>query len=293
MANAYGLIRYPGSKAKLHRKIINVMPDQISLRLWSHSQQWEYREPFFGAGAIGFRVMEDLSPLCRVWLNDKDYWLVCLWNAVKETPNELRKLILKFKPSPERFFEFKSQDGEKDTDPLLAGFKKLAIHQMSVSGFGVMSGSCLGGKDQENAKYPVDCRWNPVRLCEHVKNRHRQMQLFGQRLKITCKDFTSVLSDCPTNCFVYLDPPYVEKGPALYKHGMNEADHRRLADATLAMRCDWALSYDDHPLVRELYADCGIEELAVTYSNATHAKGLRPKNREVLVTPLLATESPQ
>lgn len=292
MSNKFGLIRYPGSKAKLHPHIMRQIPDEIALGLWSNAREWEYREPFFGSGAIGFRVMESLSGNCKVWLNDKDYWLVCLWNSVKDTPRELMKLVMDFTPSPDNFFEFKLQDGKTDVDPLIAGFRKLALHQMSVSGFGVMSGSCLGGKNQDNAEYPVDCRWSPVRLCEHIKNRHKQMKRFGHRLKITCKDFSRLLRNCSTRSFVYLDPPYWEKGQVLYKHGMKEADHIRLAREIKRLRCDWVLSYDDHPSVRDLYEGCQIEEVSVTYSNATHAKGLRPKNKEILIMPPCQVDRP-
>lgn len=285
MANKFGLIRYPGSKAKLYRPILDAMPAEITLGLWSFENSWEYREPFFGSGAIGFRIMDSLSARCKVWLNDRDYWLVCLWNAVKDSHEELVAMVRKFKPSADKFFEFKSQDGDMSVDPLLAGFRKLAIHQMSVSGFGVMSGTCLGGRNQENAQYPVDCRWNPIRLVDHINNRHRQMERFGGLLKITCKDFSAVLANCPKRCFVYMDPPYVEKGEMLYKHGMNEAEHRRLANSISGINCQWMLSYDDHPLVRELYNKCEVKQIAVTYSNATGASGVRPKNKEILILP--------
>lgn len=285
MGNKFGLIRYPGSKAKLYRPILNAMPDEIVFGLWSDAQPWEYREPFFGSGAIGFRIMDGLSARCRVWLNDRDYWLVCLWNAVKDSHHELIEMVRKFKPTAEKFFEFKEQDGDTSTDPLLAGFKKLAIHQMSVSGFGVMSGTCLGGRNQENSQYPVGCRWNPIRLAEHINNRHKQMNRFGPLLKITCKDFSALLNNAPKRCFVYLDPPYVEKGEMLYKHGMDETEHQRLRDGVSQLRCPWMLSYDEHPLVRDLYKNCEISELAVTYSNATNAKGSRPKNKEILILP--------
>jgi DNA adenine methylase len=283
MSNKFGLIRYPGSKSKLCKPIIDAMPEEIVLDIWSHKHAWEYREPFFGSGAIGFRIMDSLSTKCKVWLNDRDYWLVCLWKAVKESHEELIKQVKSFKPTAEKFFEYKQQDGEINVDPLVAGFRKLAIHQMSVSGFGVMSGTCLGGRDQKNAQYPVDCRWNPIRLVDHINNRHRQMKRFGSSLKITCKDFSDVLAGAPKRCFIYMDPPYVEKGEMLYKHGMNETEHKRLAEATKRLKCRWMLSYDDHPLVRELYHGNEIKELAVTYSNATNAVGRRPKNKEILI----------
>lgn len=283
MTKRYGLIRYPGSKAKLWRPIVERMPEGIIFGVMRRDGL-EYREPFFGAGAIGFRVLDGLHSSSRVWLNDKDYWLTCLWNTVKDSPEELTEMVMSFNPSPQKFFEFKEADGDVAIDPVVAGFQKLAVHQMSVSGFGVMSGSCLGGRDQTNAKYPVDCRWNAIQLAENIKNRHKQFARFGSRLKVTCRDFSELLNRNP-KCFVYLDPPYVEKGPVLYKHGMTPDDHIRLAKCVLSLGCPWLLSYDDHPLVRELYQECSVDEIHVTYTNATHVTGERPRNREILISP--------
>lgn len=284
MASNYGLIRYPGSKAKLWGPIANAMPDEICLTLWSEQCEWEYREPFFGSGAIGFRVLDVISPQCKVWLNDKDYWLVCLWKAVQDSPKELAQMVMNFKPNTDDFFEFKNQDGRKDIDPVVAGFRKLALHQMSVSGFGVKSGTCLGGRNQENSQYPIDCRWNPITLCEHIANRHRQFKRFGRRLTITCRDFSVLLKDSPSRCFLYVDPPYVEKGGMLYKHGMSESDHVKLASNLAVCKSRWVASYDDHHLIRSLYSKFNIREIEVKYSNATHACGVRPKNKEIVIT---------
>jgi DNA adenine methylase len=282
----YGLIRYPGSKAKLWGPILNAMPEEISIPLWSENCKWDYREPFFGSGAIGFRLLDVIDTRCNVWLNDKDYSLVCMWKSVQDSPKELQDMVMQFKPNTEDFFIFKKEDGATDIDPVLSGFRKLALHQMSVSGFGAMSGTCLGGRDQENAQYPIDCRWNPITLCKHIESRHLQFKRFGRRLKITCEDFQELIEGAPRKCFLYADPPYVEKGGMLYKYSMSEDDHRRLAKLLIGSKCKWVASYDDHPLVREMYKRCDIEEVKVTYTNATNAISVRPKNKEVVIKSL-------
>lgn len=280
------LIRYPGSKRKLAQQIRNSFPDEMRLALWADAAKWEYREPFFGAGAIGFDVLGTIPMQSRVVLNDKDYGIVSMWNAVLRTPKELIAMIRGFTPAAERFYEFKEQDGRVDMDPVRTGFQKLALHQMSVSGFGAMSGGPLGGKDQENATYRVDCRWNPERLVQHTLKCHQLLSKF-KRLEITCRDFGEILKDAGTHSFVYLDPPYVEKGGILYKHNMSDADHRRLAGLLKTARFHWALSYDDHPLVRDLYHWAEIGAVNVTYTNATLGSGQlkRPKNREIVIRP--------
>lgn len=278
------LIRYPGSKEKLADAIVERLPDEVTKQLWSAVHQWEYREPFFGAGAIGFRVLANLSPKAKVWLNDIDRGIVCLWRSVRYTPTKLIELISNFAPTAERFYEFKASDGDESLSELQAGFRKLALHQMSVSGFGAKSGGPLGGKDQSNAAYPVDCRWNPQRLRLHVIECHKRMKKFDS-FQFTHGDFQPLVETADERCSLYLDPPYVEKGWQLYKYNMQVSCHERLSRLLCNSPANWVLSYDDHPIVRSLYCNCEIETLQVIYSNAVCRDLKRPKNGEVVITP--------
>lgn len=278
------LIRYPGSKEKLADQIFSYFPDQVRFHLWASSAKWEYREPFFGSGAIGFRVLDRLSPESPIWINDIDKGIVSLWQSVHKQPQKLLDRIARFKPSAEAFYEFKSNDGSDMTLTLETGFRKLALHQMSVSGFGAMSGGPLGGRNQENAKYPVDCRWNPERLRRHVVKCHKAMRRFPN-FRISHGDFSELIDNAPDKCCVYLDPPYVEKGKQLYKYNLEHDGHLRLRECLAQCGAWWVLSYDDHHSVRELYGDCDIKPLEVTYTNAVCKTVKRPKNGEIVIFP--------
>jgi len=282
------LIRYPGSKAKLAKQILGLLPDEIhdaiqaNETLWADRVCFEYREPFFGAGAIGFAVLRGLPSHCQVWLNDKDVSITSLWQAVAHAPSELIEMIRDFVPTPSAYEQFKEEDGNVSIDVLRLGFQKLALHQMSFSGLGVMSGGPLGGKQQGNAKYPINCRWNGEGLAKEVLELHAVFARFARRLRITQRDFGHLFDNSGRNVFIYCDPPYYEKGPVLYKHSMSEADHRRLAHCIRATRHNWAISYDDHEAIRELYRGYPIMELSHTYTTAI-ANGQRPKNHEILI----------
>lgn len=279
------LIRYPGSKAKLSDEIIRRFPDEMKLELWALNAKWEYREPFFGAGAIGCKLLMRLPRTSSVWLNDIDPWLVCLWESVWKHPRQLIKRVEAFRPSADAFYQFKSEDGSDIGNFIEAGFRKLALHQMSVSGFGAMSGGPLGGRNQGNSLYTVDCRWNPERLSHHIATLHKRVFTRFDDMKITCGKASHLLNGANRTTFIYLDPPYIEKGAQLYKYNMTEDQHRAMSAAVKELKCPWVLSYDDAPLVRELYSWANIDEIEVTYTNSTHAKGKRPKNREVVITP--------
>lgn len=276
------LIRYPGSKEKLHRELFRLFPDQMLMRLVAEVDRWDYREPFFGSGAIGFKIIKHLHRDSRITLNDLDADLICLWQAVQHSPLELGGFIHRFKPSTDKFYDFKERDGRDDCSPAERGFRKLALHRMSVSGFGVKSGGPIGGKSQASA-YTVDCRWTPSRLKLDVMKLNALLAKYPN-LRFTCQDFADVLKGATPTTFVYLDPPYFEKGGQLYKHPMDDADHVRLAMQLRATKAVWVLSYDDHPRIRELYSWAQFRDLFITYTNAV-AQGRRPKNREVAIMP--------
>lgn len=280
-----GLIRYPGSKEKLTKPIWSLFPDQMKHELWSSQKRWEYREPFFGAGAIGLKVLRRLSPACGVWLNDIDPGMVNLWRTVRCDPDELIRRIDAFVPSAEAFYKLKTEDGRTDLPEAQSGFRKLALHQTSFSGLGAKAGGPIGGKDQENANYKVGCRWNAEAKKIAVREYHKRLRPFKQ-YQFTCGDFGPLIEDAPRECFIYCDPPYYEKGPELYKHSMDDAAHARLAGLLRATRATWVLSYDDHEFVRDLYSWAAIQEIRITYTCPTSKDGKRPKNHEILITPV-------
>jgi DNA adenine methylase len=281
-------MRYPGSKDKIAKKIMDAFPDPIGHHLtecgflWNSPHPCEYRDPFVGAGAIACRVMRKLLPTSRIWLNDCDYALICLWNAIRDDIKELCKLIASYSPRVEDYYRFKEEDSRTDIDPVLTGFQKLALHQMSFSGLGAMSGGPLGGHDQTKAAYPIDCRWSATNLIVRMRRIHRLLARFGNRIEITCRDFAECFRRNGTGVFLYCDPPYYAKGPSLYKYSMTDADHERLAQECRSTKHRWVVSYDAAPEVLALYAGFPHVPIDHVYTVA-EARGIRRKNREILI----------
>ena len=76
------------------------------------------------------------------------------------------------------------------------------------------------------------------------------------------KNTSSKVYDRPTALF-YLDPPYVDT-EKYYDSPFCAQDHQRLREVLGHIKGRFILSYNDHPLVRELYADYRIEEVTRT-----------------------------
>jgi DNA adenine methylase len=106
----------------------------------------------------------------------------------------------------------------------------------------------MGGWDQ-SGKDKIDKRWNTKRFVKEMKEARQFLQ---SRTIVLNEDFETVIARADASSFIYCDPPYVKAGNGLYVGKWTEGDHIRLRDALRATN-NWALSYDNHPLVVDLY----------------------------------------
>jgi hypothetical protein len=184
----------PGGKSKISKDIIRIIGGFYREGDRLH---FEYREPFFGAGAIGFEVLRTVD-LQRAWINDRDPAICCVWEQVLRDPQGLESLLCDFVPTVDRFFEFKKDleqiegfDGV--TDRANVALKKIACHQMSYSGLGTRAGGPSGARAQVG-DYGVGCRYSLPRL---IKDIDKAAGLLG-RVEThpdvcSCMDFEAVI----------------------------------------------------------------------------------------------------
>lgn len=259
------LLRYPGGKAKLSGDICR------RLDAYARDRHLEYREPFFGGGAIGIDFLSENPAWRKAWINDVDRGVADLWTSVIRYPDDLKNLVMDFTPTVGAFDEFKARLATPSTaladreEIVERGFQKFALHRLSYSGLGVRSGGPLGGRNpQDESK--IGSRWSPKRLCETIGTIHRRLSSMDIRHgSCTSVDFSDMIR-ARGDALLYLDPPYREKGPSLYKHAFTDHDHQRLADDLQATDHPWVLSYDDCPEVRALYDWAIIRSIDAGYS---------------------------
>jgi DNA adenine methylase len=220
-----------------------------------------------------------------VWINDIDHGMYAIWKTVCEDAERLKSLVASFVPSVDEFYRLKALDGQSSGDLAVDAANKIALHRMSVSGFGPKAGGPIGGKSQDSG-YTVDCRWKPASIMAAIQVATTSMFRFYEsgRMRITNMHVRDMISEADENSLIYLDPPYYVKGGQLYAHNMSPIEHAELACLLRDTPADWRLSYDDCPEVRELYSWASFAELEIRYTNAVTDKR-RPKNRELLIRP--------
>lgn len=294
------IIRYPGSKAKLVAEIVATFPPEFHAAKHVRDEQKRagkqriyfstdysttYCEPFFGSGAIGLKIIDSLPSQCSVWINDIDHGMYAIWKTICDDADRLKSLVVAFVPSVDAFYKLKAQDGKSTGDLAIDALNKIALHRMSMSGFGAKSGGPIGGRGQDGG-YTVDCRWTPASIIAAIQLAKQSLFRFREtgRIRITNIHVREVLAEVDESSLVYLDPPYYVKGGQLYAHNMSHEEHVELASLLRDTAADWRLSYDDCKEVRELYSWAEFEELEIRYTNAVTDKK-RPKNKELLISP--------
>lgn len=280
------IIRYPGSKAKLVPQIIATLPDSFHAArnpLFCSDRDIEYREPFFGSGAMGLEVIANIRRAASVWINDLDPGMFAVWTAVVHHRQQLEGLVAAFNPTVDGFYRLKESDGNLTGNIAQDALNKIALHRMSVSGFGAMAGGPIGGRSQQSG-YTVGCRWSSGSIIAAVRRAYSILAPFKNRLRITNLHFRELIDGANDSCLIYLDPPYYVKGGQLYAHNMSPTEHAELARLLRETDADWRLSYDDCQEIRDLYSWADFKELEIRYTNAVTDKQ-RPKNRELLISP--------
>jgi len=282
------LFRYPGGKTKLFNIILQKLKERIK-----NNNIIEYREPFLGGGSICQYFLKANPLWDKIWINDIDIGIACLWTSILNYPDQLKQKVNDFVPNVSIFHDFKRELLLNKTFPVSSkdvieyGFKKFVVHQLSYSGLGVKAGP-LGG-DRQDSKYKIDCRWYPKNICSKIGRTHLMMSCFDVRYnKCSCLDFESMIIDEDCRAIIYLDPPYYVKGNELYQYSFSVEDHQRLSNLLKHTSHKWVLSYDDCPFIKELYSWANLEFIDVTYSiNRSKEKKLNKapnKKAELIIT---------
>jgi DNA adenine methylase len=147
---------------------------------------------------------------------------------------------------------------------------KAAFYLNRTNRSGILTGGVIGGKAQTGT-YKIDARFNRATLCRKVRAiaaRAADITLCNLDALVFMKEIAPAMEN---NSLLYLDPPYVKKGPGLYENSFTDDNHRVLAKSMRSYGGKWMVTYDTDALVNELYAtsdDWGITvgEIEVGYS---------------------------
>lgn len=78
--------------------------------------------------------------------------------------------------------------------------------------------------------------------------------------------------------FIFLDPPYYQKGKSLYLNHYVDKDHKKLLKVLEKSSLKWVMTYDDVPYIQNLYNKFKKNKFIINHSAFEARRG-----KEVLI----------
>ncbi|MBH1736293.1 DNA adenine methylase [Stenotrophomonas maltophilia] len=255
-------LRYPGGKARLFKYFHRLVAQ-------NNLYDYTYVEPFCGGAGIAIELLR-ASLVDGIHLNDFDRAVYAFWHQAVYNTAVLCDRIEQTPVNMDSWQEAKEIYASSSVSPIAdLGFATFFLNRTNRSG--ILKAGAIGGKRQEG-EWKLDARFNKSDLIDRIERIGR----LSSRISVTnldaCDLVTGISRSDTSRLLVYLDPPYVQKGPGLYLNAYEASDHRRLSKLVKKLPCKWVVSYDDDPLVRELYDDCVGQDLSLHYSAQAHSR---------------------
>ena len=188
-------------------------------------------------------------------VNDADPRIFAFWDAIVNSTDRFLSLLRR---RPLTVDEWRRQRRiylhHTDYSPLSVGFASFYLNRCNRSGI-IANAGLIGGLKQKG-KWKIDARFNRTDLERRVE----RIAKYSDRIQVSGLDALDLLrrtaaDDAKQRSFVYLDPPYYEKGSQLYMNHYQQKDHEELATflkGTPGFK--WVMSYDNAKQVQKLYS---------------------------------------
>ena len=239
-------LRYPGGKSKYSKLFIDIIT-------MNELDNCTFVEIFAGgAGAAIYLLLKGYVK--SLILNDLDVAIYAFWKSIKESPEDFISKIKSTRISMAEWHRQKYVFDQKNTNDLLAlGFATFYLNRCNHSG--ILNARPIGGMKQQG-DYRIGSRYTKTTSIAKIKD----IAKYADAIEIFNMDGESLLKHLnqeynQKKLFIYLDPPYRQKGPALYLNHFDQNKHLSLKKSIMNCQHPWMLSYDNHKEIIDLYSD--------------------------------------
>lgn len=236
-------LRYPGGKNCIFPFVSRLFYENGLLGA-------AYAEPYAGGAGLALRLLFE-EYVERIYINDLDRSIYAFWSSILTNTDAFCDWIDDVDVSMENWYRYKEVQREAETANLFELAKStFYLNRTNVSG--VIKGGVIGGHGQKG-RYKIDVRFNKPDLIARIQ----RVGQFRKRISVSNLDglaFVKKMDAHAEEIFIYLDPPYFQKGADLYMNFYSKADHEKLSKHVHQMKKKWMVSYDNHDFILNLYA---------------------------------------
>jgi DNA adenine methylase len=225
------ILKWAGGKRQMIDKIIDRLPPQSAYN--------RYFEPFFGGGAVFFKLEPDNG-----YINDINERLVNFYIQVRDNPEQL---ISEYQALAEKHRELSGEKQEKyyyerreEFNSLRDGGNPVDLIREAGLLF-YLNRSCFNGLYRENQDGDFNVPIGSANSIPLEAGPIRQVHDVLQNTEITANDFTFIEEHVEENDLVYFDPPYLPMSKTAnfdkyHESGFGPEQQRHLRD--LAAKLD-------------------------------------------------------
>lgn len=263
-------LRYPGGKSAM----AGLLGD---IRRLNGLGDRAIAEPFAGGAGASLTLLY-FEETHKIYINDADPAIYEFWWTVVNRLDPFLDMLSKTRVS---MAEWHRQRDVYRTNGrvsrLRRGFSAFYLNRCNRSGI-IMNGGPIGGIKQAG-KWKLDARFNKPEL----RRRFERVGEYRERILVSGHDGIQFIENVDLNStFLFIDPPYFDKGPTLYLNSLDDDYHAAVAARLKTMAgAAWVLTYDDCPQIRRMYRGwAAIRPYSLRYAAAERRIG-----KEVLITP--------
>lgn len=255
-------LRYPGGKTALAPFIAELIAAQRSRPITT------YAEPYAGGAGAALRLLRT-GVVERIKINDFDPRIATFWHHAVNSTSGMVKRVLHTPVSIDSWHrqrEIYLDESSVGTEDL--AYAVLFLNRTNRSG--ILSARPIGGLKQDG-NWKIDARFN----VQKVASKLREIGSLSDRISVSQLEALDFLRGLDTErTFVYLDPPYIQHGPALYLNSLTWRNHVELALTLRDVPRYWMLSYDHEERVPEvLYRGVRCAEFSIKHTAAQQQVG--------------------
>lgn len=245
MAKIYSPLRYPGGKNCIFSFVSNLFYENKLIGV-------NYAEPYAGGAGLALRLLFE-GYVEHIYINDLDKSIFAFWHTILSRAEDFCNWIEEVEITIENWNIYKEiQQYADQVEEFELAKSTFFLNRTNISG--IIKGGVIGGQNQQG-KYKIDARFNKTNLIKRIQRIHA----IRNRITVSNLDgvaFIEKLNKRRENIFIYLDPPYYQKGAELYMNYHSDKDHQKLAKHVRGIKKKWMISYDNQEFILSLYNDC-------------------------------------
>lgn len=257
----YSPLRYPGGKTFLFPFFDKVIKEK-------KIRNTTYVEPFAGGAGAALALLF-LEKVDNIVINDLDKAIYSFWKSAIFDSERFVEKILTTPITIKEWREQKKIYNNKKSNYFNLGFSTFFLNRTNMSG--ILDGGPIGGVNQ-NGRWKINARFNKGKLIEKIL----QLSLYKNRISLFNEDGLELIKDYlnKKNVFIYLDPPYFDKGATLYLNHYQKKDHEALSQKlNRNSKSFWLLTYDNCNEIKSLYKNREIINFSLNYNAYKSRKG--------------------